>query len=202
MAPEPLDSRTHKGWYSRGYLPHLDEPNVVQGITFRLYDSMPVERRLEWEPLFSLRDEGEQRERIEAYLNAGYGACWLREARIATLVEQCLLEFDGQRYRLLAWVIMPNHVHALIEAWEGYPLAAVVHTWKSYSAHRANELLGRTGHFWHRDYFDRYVRNQRHLEHAIRYIHDNPVKAGLVERAEDWAYSSARWMEGRAGTLL
>jgi REP element-mobilizing transposase RayT len=194
-------SQAHKGWYSRGYLPHFDQPNLVQGITYRLHDSMPMERRAEWEALLNVRDAAVQRERVEAYLNAGYGSCLLREARIAEIVQGNLLHFDGQRYHLLAWVIMPNHVHVLIQAKEGYSLPNIVHSWKSYTAKRANQLLGRTGPFWHREYFDRYIRNEQHLERAVLYVHANPVKAGLVERAEEWLFSSARWVDALDAAL-
>jgi REP element-mobilizing transposase RayT len=73
------------------------------------------------------------------------------------------LHFDGQRYRLLAWVVMPNHVHVLIETMTGHTLAAVLHSWKSYTAKEANRLLGRTGDFWQPEYFDRFIRDDRHF---------------------------------------
>ena len=193
--------RSHKVWYSRGYLPHLDEPGLVQGITYRLYDSMPAERRAEWEALLQMQNLKAQQQRIETYLNSGYGSCWLRDARIAEVVQDNLLHFDAQCYHLLAWVIMPNHVHVLIETRQGHPLPEVVHSWKSYTANRANEVLGRAGHFWHREYFDRYIRDERHLEQAVLYLHGNPVTAGLVERAEDWPFSSARWVVALDATL-
>jgi len=193
--------RSHKVWYSRGYLPHLDEPGLVQGITYRLYDSMPAERRAEWEALLQMQNLKAQQQRIETYLNSGYGSCWLRDARIAEVVQDNLLHFDAQCYHLLAWVIMPNHVHVLIETRQGHPLPEVVHSWKSYTANRANQVLGRAGPFWHREYFDRYIRDERHLEQAVLYLHGNPVTAGLVERAEDWPFSSARWVAALDATL-
>jgi hypothetical protein len=88
---------------------------------------------------------------------------------------------------------LPDHVHTLIETREGYPLSGILHSWKSYTANKANELLNRTGRFWFPEYFDRYIRDERHLVAALSYIHANPVKAGLVERAEDWLWSSARF---------
>jgi putative DNA methylase len=187
--------RTHKGWYSRGYLPHFDHPGMTQSITFRLWDALPAQ------VVESLAEEPESQKsaawhlRIESYLKAGYGACHLRDPRVGRLVEDALLFFDGQRYRMLAWVVMPNHVHTLIETREGYPLSGILHSWKSYTANKANELLNRTGRFWFPEYFDRYIRDERHLVAAIRYIHANPVKAGLVERPEDWPWSSARFKE-------
>ena len=193
--------RSHKVWYSRGYLPHLDEPGLVQGITYRLYDSMPAERRAEWEALLQMQNLKAQQQRIGTYLNSGYGSCWLRDARIAEVVQDNLLHFDAQCYHLLAWVIMPNHVHVLIETRQGHPLPEVVHSWKSYTANRANQVLGRAGPFWHREYFDRYIRDERHLEQAVLYLHGNPVTARLVERAEDWPFSSARWVAALDATL-
>jgi REP element-mobilizing transposase RayT len=193
--------QAHKGWHSRGYLPHFDEPGLVQAITFRLHDSMPAERRAEWEALMQARDGAVRRARAQAYLDAGHGSCYLADARIAGIVEDTLLLFDGERYRLLAWVIMPNHVHVLIETRSGWPLDKVLHTWKSYTAKQANALLGRSGAFWYREYHDRYIRNERHLEQAVRYVHGNPVKAGLAERAEDWPYGSARFVDALDATF-
>jgi REP element-mobilizing transposase RayT len=136
------------------------------------------------------------------YLDAGYGSCSLREEHIAQLVEEALLHFDGQRYRLLAWVIMPNHVHVLTEVLPGHPLAEIVHSWKSFTAKEANTILGRSGAFWQPEYFDRFIRDEQHLANAIRYIHDNPVKARLVGRAEEWPYSSASKTRSNASETL
>jgi len=97
------------------------------------------------------------------------------------------------RYHLLAWVVMPNHVHVLIEVIQGYPLGDVIHSWKSFTAKQANKILGKTGAFWQRDYFDRFIRDEAHFANVVNYIHHNPVKAGLVRRAEDWPFSSARY---------
>ena len=180
-----------KGWHSRGYLPHLDCPGLLQSITFRLADSLPHDVLTR---IIAETDDGDiQRlRRIERYLDKGHGACWLRRPDIGTLVEDALLHFDAQRYRLLAWVVMPNHVHVLIETFDGYPLASVVQSWKSYTATVANNLLQRRGGFWDREYFDRFVRDDGHLAAVVEYIERNPVKAGLVARQEDWPFGSAR----------
>ena len=108
------------------------------------------------------------------------------------LVENALLYFDGKRYRLFAWVVMPNHVHVLVELFEDHTLDQILHSWKSYTATEANNILGRRGQFWYREYYDRYIRNEAHFARAVEYIHNNPVAAGLVSRAEDWRFSSAR----------
>jgi REP element-mobilizing transposase RayT len=68
-----------------------------------------------------------------------------------------------------------------------------VKSWKSFSSRQANARLGRTGTFWEPDYFDRYMRNEDHLMRTIEYVENNPVKAGLVDRATDWPWSSASW---------
>jgi len=191
-ARDPVGSRAscpHKNWHSRGYLPHCDTPGLLQAVTFRLADSLPADvlDRLRQEA----GNEAEKHNRIEAFLDAGHGACWLKQPAIADIVEDALLHWDGQRYRLLAWCVMPNHVHALIETREGSPLSGVLHSWKSFTAKTINQRLGRTGTVWMRDYFDRYVRDDHHLAAVIAYIHANPVKTGLVQNEWEWPHSSA-----------
>jgi REP element-mobilizing transposase RayT len=189
----------NRGWYSRGYLPHLDQPGLYQSINFRLHDSVPeqvIQRwkdELRWQA--GLPNDASAavalRRRIVEYEDAGYGTCWLHDERIAASVEDALLHFDGKRYRLIAWCIMPNHVHVLIETFTGFPLDKVLHSWKSFTAQKANELLGRKGPFWARDYYDRYIRDDQHFAQTVAYIEQNPVKAGLAETAAAWRYSSA-----------
>lgn len=188
---------THKGWYSRGYLPHFDQPHLLQSITFRLHDSLPTHVVEELSKEAKWRQNVEKRRKIEALLDAGSGACYLKDARIAKIVEDALHFFDGKRYYLLAWCIMPNHVHVLIQQIEGYLLGDIVGSWKSFTANEANLLLKRRGDFWYLDFFDRYIRNARHFETVVNYIHFNPVSAGLVDEAEKWRFSSARlWQDG------
>jgi putative DNA methylase len=179
-----------RGWRSRGYLPHFDAPGVRQMITYRLHDAMPANRRREWEALLAIEDERERRIQIESYLDAGHGECHLRQPEIAALIENNLLHFDGSRYRLLAWVVMPNHVHTLIET-SPTPLAEILHGWKSYTGKAANRLLKRTSDFWQTEYFDRFIRNEEHFRKTVHYLENNPVKAGLVRSAEEWIFSSA-----------
>jgi type I restriction enzyme R subunit/menaquinone-specific isochorismate synthase/putative DNA methylase len=180
-----------KGWHSRGYLPHLDVPSLLQSVTFHLADSLP---KTAIEQLYAgtRPDDPEQLRRVERWLDAGHGACWLARPEIARVVEEAFLHFDGERYRLLCWVVMPNHVHLLIETSRDHPLPNVVQAWKSYSSKRANRLLERTGTFWARDYFDRYIRDDQHLQAVVHYIENNPVRAGLVDQPEGWPFGSAR----------
>lgn len=145
------------------------------------------------QPEASAPGEAELRRRIDKYLDSGQGECWLRRPDIARLTEGALLHFDDQRYRLLAWCIMPNHVHAMIETREGFPLPEILQSWKSFTSKQANKLLGRQGEFWQREYLDRYIRHAEHYEQAVAYIEENPVKAGLVRVKTDWPWSSARF---------
>lgn len=177
----------HKGWHSRGYLPHFDSPELIQTVTFRLADSLPHSKQY----LFDLEDEVEKRTEFETCLNRGYGECWLGREDIAGLVEDALLHFDGERYRMLAWVVMPNHVHAVFEPITGFSLGGIVDSWKGHTASEGNKALRRKGAFWAKDYFDRYVRDVSHFERAVDYVHANPVKAGLSVSAEDFRWSSA-----------
>ena len=119
------------------------------------------------------------------------GTAWLGDARVARLVQEALLYFDGSRYRLHAWVIMPNHVHVLLMPARNHSLSSIVQSWKSYTAVTANRLLRRHGEFWHRDYFDRYIRDDRHFAAAVTYVEANPVRAGLCASCEEWVFSSA-----------
>jgi type I restriction enzyme R subunit/putative DNA methylase len=181
-----------KGWYHRGLLPHADFPGSTQSITYRLADSLPadavhaMERELAALP--PDRQDKERRKRIEALLERGYGCCALRDPQIARCVVETWQRFVPQRYNLLAWVVMPNHVHVLVHIREGWELGTILQPWKSFTGRR---LRAGYGVGWLRDYWDRYIRDERHLASTVAYIHNNPVKAGLVRRAEDWPWSSA-----------
>jgi putative DNA methylase len=185
----------NRGWHSRGYLPHFESSEVIQSITFRLADSLPAnvvdawQRQLDQLP--EKQREVEVRIRIQSYLDAGYGECWLKDAEIANLVENALLHFDGQRYRMFAWCIMPNHVHVLTQFMDAYSMSSVLHSWKSFTAKQINRRLNRNGIVWHADYFDRFIRNEEHFYQAKIYIEDNPTKAGLCSEASHWKWSSA-----------
>jgi putative transposase len=177
----------HKGWHSRGYLPHFDSPETIQFVTFRLADSLP--RHV----VEALRQQNDPTLKIDRELDAGLGACWLGREDIAALIQNALLHFDNERYRLLAWCVMPNHVHTVVELLHGHSLGSILHSWKSFTAKKANALIGRTGIFWHDDYFDRYMRDEGHLGRTIGYVEQNPVKANLVDSPEKWSWSSARF---------
>ncbi len=117
--------------------------------------------------------------RIQELLDAGSGSCVLRSPELATEVAKALKYFDGSRYLLDRYVVMPNHVHVLFRPVKGHTLSAILHSWKSYTAKALNRKLGRTGKFWQEEYYDHIVRNlpQLHLLHT--YIERNPEKARL-----------------------
>jgi REP element-mobilizing transposase RayT len=183
------------GWHSRGYLPHFDGIEIPQFITFHLAGSIPKKVIKRWkEELKALTYEQERillQRRIEKYLDLGYGEALLKHASVANMIQNSLLKFDNERYRLFAWVVMPNHVHILMARFENYELEDILHSLKSYTAHEANKMLHRRGQFWIEDYFDRYMRTQEHFRKTVEYIENNPVKARLCEKPGDWPFSSA-----------
>jgi putative transposase len=188
-------ARGFLGWHQRGYLPHRDVPGVIQFVTFRLRDALPSSRRPEWQAMLQIEDERQRRRRLEEYLDRGWGVCWLRQPVLATKAEAALRFFDGKRYHLHAWVVMPNHVHVVVEVWQT-PLARLIQSWKRFSGREANRIVGREGAFWEREYWDTLIKSDAQLVTAVRYTEANPVKAGLVQEAKEWAWSSARLRDG------
>ncbi len=189
---QPKGLKSRHGWTGRGYLPHFDGGEIPQFITFRLFDSMPGELLDKWRAQIAGNDgEAGFRRKVERYLDAGYGSCWLKREDVAKMLRDGLFFHAGKKYELIAWVIMPNHVHILLRPLRDVELDSIMHSIKSYTAHEANKILERTGQFWQPESFDRYIRNQRHFLSVVRYIENNPVKAGLCLRPEDWPYSSA-----------
>lgn len=131
-------------------------------------------------------------EKVDAYLGAGYGDCWLAQPPIAQLVQNALRHFEGERYELLAWCLMPNHVHCVFTPLGDYKLDSILHSWKSYTALQANRLLNRAGKpFWQKESYDHLIRDEEDLLHCVTYTEANPVKAGLCARAEEWQWCSA-----------
>jgi REP element-mobilizing transposase RayT len=187
-------------WHSRGYLPHFESAQATQHVTFHLADSLPRTALLglefEINTLPIEKGDVERRKRMDAWIDAGHGSCLLRRPAIAGIVQGSLLIFDSRRYRLLAWVVMPNHVHALFQPMDGWTIAKIVASWKKFTARKICDEQRSNGEelatpVWHREYWDRYIRDRKHLEQAIQYIHLNPVKAGLVAKPESWRWSSA-----------
>jgi REP element-mobilizing transposase RayT len=130
-------------------------------------------------------------EKIESYLDAGAGKCWMQNPEVAEIVQNALLFFHNGRYTLHAWAIMPNHVHAVLRPHPPHELSDILHSWKSFAAKAANKRLLRSGEFWQSEPYDHLIRDQADLAHCIEYTLDNPIRAGLV----DW-----RWYGSTYGT--
>ncbi len=188
------------GWHSRGYLPHFESSEATQHVTFHLADSLPqatlqqLESELRAVP--TGKQDAERRKRIDAWIDAGHGSCILRAPAIANIVQDSLLIFDSKRYRLLAWVVMPNHVHVLFQPINPWTVAKIVASRKKFSARKICDHCRNIGDqsldpVWHREYWDRFIRDKTHLAQTLEYIHQNPVQAGLVTSPESWRWSSA-----------
>jgi len=124
-------------------------------------------------------------------LDAGHGEGLLARPEIGAIVQSAVLYFDADRYRVHAWCVMPNHAHVLSTPLGGVSLSAMVHSWKSFTAHAINATLHRRGTLWFEEYFDRLIRDDDHFWTVKAYIEENPVKAGLCLSPMDWPFSSA-----------
>ena len=187
------------GWYSRWYLPHYNNRDTLQSVTFRLADALPQSKLREIEEelldVETGKADAERRKRIERWLDSGMGCCALGHPAMASLMQDTLLQWHGERYRLFAWCIMPNHVHVMIET--KIALSKIVQSWKSFTGRWAMENnaelgLGVPGKaLWMRDYWDRYIRDGEHFDNVRSYIERNPVAAKLCQQPADWPWSSA-----------
>lgn len=216
----PFDERGAVRIYRHAFLPHLRQAGCTYFVTFRLADSIPKsvlrewrEDRLKWlaargidiesdgwKEDFQLLTEIERAAFKRNYavklferLDEGHGACNLIDIRIAQKVVDAIRFFDGSRFALGDWCIMPNHVHALITPMEGYELEDILHSIKSYSANQINKCLSRSGAFWMTESYDRLVRDAEELQRTQDYIRANPMKAGL---------SSGQYLLGMASYQL
>ncbi len=175
---------------SRGRLPHWERDEATYFVTFRLFDSLPA---VALERIKQTKPGGDYAERLDAYLDRGSGASFLKDPRVAKLVVDALRHFDGARYHLHAWCVMPNHVHVIFSVLPARTpalrLSSIIQSWKSFTAKEANRPLARTGSFWQREYYDHLVRDDEDFVRCIEYTINNPVKAGLCERWEDWPAS-------------
>lgn len=127
-----------------------------------------------------------QSKKMEAILNRCHGACPLRRPEAVEVVIGTLMNFEGVRYVMHAYCVMPNHVHAAFTPLAGFQVQKILGTWKRYSGRRINALLGKSGEFWQEESYDHLIRSAGDFDHAIRYILANPVKAGL--REWPWVY--------------
>ncbi|MFC1737040.1 transposase [Candidatus Hydrogenedentota bacterium] len=133
--------------------------------------------------------------RIESYLDAGHGKCWLKEPEIGGMVSQALRHFDGERYLLHVWVVMPNHVHAVVTPHESHTLSEILQSWKSFTAHEAHKVaqasrlqIPKGKAFWQWESYDHLVRDEADFVRVCEYTVQNPVAAGLCGKPEEWAF--------------
>ena len=187
---------------NRGRLPHWELDAGLYFVTFRLADSLPAkvleQFRSERQSILATAaqvgrelsaDDTKQIARlfstkIERHLDDGAGSCVLARPHIAGLVADALRHFDASRYKLLAWCVMPNYVHVVLRLFPGQELSAVIHSWKSFTSKDSNHILRRSGALWGREYYDHPIRDGDQLGRIIRYVTNNPTKAGL----KDWAW--------------
>ena len=206
-------------------LPHWHPKGQTFFITFRLTHSLPThvireleqKREHEKKMLSAKYNPVQQRLELELYnLNKKYfgqfddwlGRCieesprWLARENIASIVAKQIHALDGECYRLIAYCIMSNHVHQLIDTADypaeaashagptaSYPLADTMKRLKGHTARHCNLALGRSGAFWHHESYDHVVRDRKEFERILWYILNNPVKAGLVENWEEWPFT-------------
>lgn len=180
----------------QGMLPHWNQNEVFYFLTFRLADSIPKEKmealkidREDWLKNHRGKEEYSKEEwkeynrlfneRVENWMNAGYGSCLLKKPENAALVANAFKHFAGQRYTLDEWVVMPNHVHVLVKPFGEHKLCDILHSWKSFTANEINKREGRTGQLWMHESYDHIVRSEQALQAIRNYIRQNPVKAGI-----------------------
>ena len=183
------DSHKPKAVTNRGLLPHWHQDRKVQYVTFRLGDSLPATLRSQIK--FQIEqfyihhpqpwDKDTQKEfyniidkRTEDYLDNGYGSCILKQKSIRDIVSKAIMYKDNVDYNVIAFVIMPNHVHLLIQPLEDNLLSNILHSIKRFTAASINKALNRHGQLWMKESFDRIVRGPEHLNHYIEYIKNNP----------------------------
>ena len=198
----------------RGRLPHWEKDAGLYFITFHLADSLPqsvLEKIAERHRiLLAAKRAGApllpsqealvaecKPAKLEEYFDRGAGTCSLRDPRIGEIMAAALRFWERKRYRLVAWCVMPNHVHVICRLLPGQELSKVLQGWKSFTARKANDILGRRGVFWQREYYDRLIRNGDELERAVRYVVSNPERAGL--KGWRWVWSAGGDTRATAG---
>jgi putative transposase len=179
------------------HLPHWRQDGATYFVTFRLGDSLP---KTKLDALAALRREWEQRHPppwgksvleglarqhaacVEKWLDQGMGSCWLKEPAHASYLTEAMHQFDGVRYELDAYVVMPNHSHAIVRplACMEHPLESIVGSWKQFSSKRINGQTAGKGNLWQEESYDRIVQNEEHLYRCVQYIGRNPTNAGLA----------------------
>jgi REP element-mobilizing transposase RayT len=114
----------------------------------------------------------------------------MRRDEVAAVVASALQYFEGKRYHLVAWCVMPNHVHAIVQPLAWIDLDGILHSWKSFSSKEANRLIGRSGQFWQPESYDHLIRDDNDFARQVEYVLANPLRAGL----RNW-----KWVGGGTG---
>jgi Rad3-related DNA helicase/REP element-mobilizing transposase RayT len=203
VPPVPATSKDEEVHIRQGArLPHWTQQGAIYAVTFRLADSLPQSVLTEWRNrrdtlITAARDSGRNltraetdelrklhSEHVEKFLDSGQGKCLLKQDAVAGIVANALRHFAGKRYALLAWCLMPNHVHAVLQPWKAHSLEQILHSWKSFTAHAINRLLDREGELWMTESYDHLIRDEEDLRHAMEYALTNPEKAHLA----DWQW--------------
>jgi REP element-mobilizing transposase RayT len=187
-----MNQFSHKPFYRRR-LPHIQPEGATFFITFRLAGSLPVE------VIEKLRAEHEKSNRWfeewdEFLGRASIGLRHLADERIADLLSESLRYRDGKVYDLVAFCVMPNHVHVVFKPLESITgknnsLSVILHSLKRHTARQANLILGQADAFWQPESYDHILRDEAELERVIKYISYNPVKAGRVN-----AWNQSKWL--------
>ena len=183
---------SHNDRYYERTLPHWQPPGRDLFLTWRLSGSLPAKIMASLRASKTKELGKRFREHDVELDRASSGPLWLNEPHIAAIVVAGLRNVAKKGLcRVHSWVVMPNHVHLLMEP--RAPMAAITKAIKGVTAHKANLVLGRTGKsFWQDESFDHWIRNETEFGKVKLYIERNPVMAGLVERPEDWAWSSVK----------
>ena len=184
------------------YLPHWTKEGASYFVTFHLGDSIPQTVLEQWkytrdDILGRAKQQGRllsseeltrlavlREEKIERYLDVGHGACWMKRDDIAAMVSGAVQFFADKRYTLFPWSVMPNHVHITFRPLPSFTLPGILQSWKSYTSHEANKILGRQGDFWHRESYDHLIRDEDDFNRCAAYVLANAVRAGL----HDWPW--------------
>jgi leucyl-tRNA synthetase/REP element-mobilizing transposase RayT len=198
--PARLFNESSETSISRHKLPHWQHGESACFVTWRLDDSLPKEKLELWsaereawlktnpQP-WSVETEKDYHQRfsdrLDEWLDAGSGSCVLRNPEVRGSVTQALRHFDGERYHLHAFVVMPNHVHVLFSPVEGHRISDILHSWKSFTSKQIGKILGEGGQLWQPEYYDRLIRSERHFYKVLGYISENPEKACLKEGGFD-----------------
>lgn len=185
LSSTPFYSKDEAKIVTVGHLPHVSERQKLYAITFRLHDSLPHEVVMTYTeeskrtfgdnvPSFKTKREAFLYKKMMEAIDAGYGECLLKDKTTRCIVEEALEYIDDNMAHVHAYVIMPNHVHAVLETLGETSIQQVMHSLKSYTALKINTCLQREGSVWQREYYDRIIRNEAHYTNAINYIHNNP----------------------------